>query len=238
MRRRLVLGAGGIVAVLGLAVVAGNDALRLLQDGRPSTSTGTTARGTLRQGKRLPTSGPNFRSYSRLGALLGRTSVHSTVRTVVLAAYADLAHSHPELTFVLGETGWPSGGPFRPHRTHQNGLSVDFMVPVRNGRGAPVALPTWPWTRFGYDLQFSATGTLDELRIDFEAIALHLAALDREARAHGTGIARLIIAPEFQPLLWATPTGRTLRGRFPVMTTRAWVRHDEHYHVDFETPRN
>ena len=164
----------------------GNTAIRAFESDRPSTSQGTPASGTLRYGKRLPTSGANFRAYSRLGALLGRNSLHSTARDIVLQAYSVLADSAPEWIFVYGETGWPSGGPFPPHRTHQNGLSVDFMVPVRDRSGSAVPLPTRPWTRFGYDLSFDSAGRSGQLTIDFEAIAAHLTALDAVARRNGT----------------------------------------------------
>ena len=162
--------------------------------------------------------------------------MHRTVRDVVVAAYAELAVSRPELAFVYGETGLPGGGPFRPHRTHQNGLSVDFMVPVRDRSGRSVPLPTAPWTKFGYGLEFDRQGRRDGLTIDFEAVAAHLAALERSAAAHGTRIELVILAPEYLDLLWRTPTGRELRGRIPVLIRPAWVRHDEHYHVDFANP--
>ena len=234
--RRILRGFGVLCGVLLVVVWFGNSALIALEGSGPSRSSGTPARGSLAKGKRLPTSGHNFRAYSRLGALLGRNAVNGVVRSIVLDAYAVLEAEHPELRFVYGETGWPHGGTFPPHRTHQNGLSVDFMVPVRNERGRPVALPTRPWTRFGYDLTFDGQGRLGDLHIDFEAMAEHLAALDAAARAHGSGIQLLIRAPDLQPLLWETPTGRMIKGRFPVMMKPAWVRHDEHYHVDFVNP--
>lgn len=227
----------GACVVLLLALVwSGNDLLIALQSSTPSRSIGSTAAGRLDHGKRLPSAGANFHVYSRFAALLGRTSVHSAVRDAVLEAYAELARSHPDLHFVLGECGWPAGGRFRPHRTHQNGLSVDFMVPLRNASGAVTTLPTWPWQHFGYGHEFDAQGQLGEWRIDFEAIAVHLDALDRAARRHGSRMERLILAPEYLPLLWATPSGRALQARIPAMGTPAWVRHDEHYHVDFARP--
>lgn len=223
--------------VLAIAVVHfGNTAIRTFESERPSRSQGTPASGTLRHGKRLPTAGANFRAYSRLGALLGRNSLHSTARDIVLQAYATLADSAPDLTFVYGETGWPSGGRFRPHRTHQNGLSVDFMVPVRDRGGKAVPLPTRPWTRFGYDLSFDSAGRGGDLTIDFEALAAHLAALDAVARRKGSGIELLILAPEYYERVWTTKAGAHLRGRFPILGRPAWVRHDEHYHVDFRAP--
>jgi penicillin-insensitive murein DD-endopeptidase len=235
-RRRWLLALLLLLCLSVLAIEFGNSLFITFESDELSESLGTTARGSLQHGKRLPTAGKNFEAYSRLGALLGRNSVHGTVRTIVLSAYADLARQSPDLRFVYGETSWSRGGPFWPHRTHQNGLSVDFMVPVRGADGHPAVLPTLPWQRFGYDLEFDAHGRCGQLQIDFEALAQHLVALDREAKAHGSGIQLFILAPELQPLLWDTPSGRTIKGAFPVMTRPAWVRHDEHYHVDFTPP--
>jgi penicillin-insensitive murein endopeptidase len=110
------------------------------------------------------------------------------------------------------------------------------MVPVRNGKGRSVPVPTSPWTRFGYGFDFDSLGQYGKLRIDFEAIAEHLAALDRAARAHGTKIQLFLLASDLQSLLWKTPTGGTLEERFSSMAKPAWARHDEHYHVDFANP--
>jgi penicillin-insensitive murein endopeptidase len=228
-----------VAAAIALLVIAywfGNAVGIALESDARSRSLGTPSHGRLENGRRLPTEGANFRAHSRLGAALGRNTVHQTVRDVVVEAYGELAISRPELAFVYGETGLPGGGPFRPHRTHQNGLSVDFMVPVRDGSGGSVPLPTAPWTKFGYGLEFDRQGLRGDLAIDFEALAAHLAALERAAAAHGTRVELLILAPEYLDLLWRTPTGRELRGRIPVLSRPAWVRHDEHYHVDFANP--
>ena len=118
---------------------------------------GTTANGRLQNGVQLPASGPNFSSYSSIGSLAGRTYVHSKVQAVVVATYKALEASDPGKVFVYGETGWESGGRIRPHKTHQNGLSVDFMVPVLKG-GTSVPIPTSPLNKFGYDLEFDDSG--------------------------------------------------------------------------------
>jgi penicillin-insensitive murein DD-endopeptidase len=224
------------LVTLGLAAVAllsGNEMAIALESSAPSVSVGRKAAGRLEHGKRLPTAGPNFRAYSRLGTLLGRNSVHSDVRAVILDAYRELERTQPGVTFVYGETGWPSGGRLRPHRTHQNGLSADFLVPVRSSGGAPRTLPTAPWQKFGYGMNFDADGRAGELRIDFEAVAAHLAALEQAAARHGLVIELVIFAPEFHRHLARTGQGRSVGGRLPFMRGRPWVRHDEHYHVDF-----
>ncbi len=214
--------------------------LALLMPGRAadrveSTCYGTVANGALRDGVALPDDGPNFTSYSGLAITLGRTHVHSRVATVVSAAYAAVEKSMPEVVFVYGETGWAKGGRFRPHKTHQNGLSVDFFVPVRDADGKSVPIPTSPFTRYGYDLEFDAKARLDGLTIDFEATAEHLYQLDRAGRRHGAPIALVIFDVAYLERLFATRRGPALR-RLPFLRRTPWVRHDEHYHVDFAVP--
>jgi penicillin-insensitive murein endopeptidase len=211
---------------------SGNDLLRAVESDAPSRSIGRPAAGRLQHGKRLPSRGPGFRTYSRLGSLLGRTAVHSAVRAAVLDAFSELHHASPDARFVVGETGWPRGGPFWPHRTHQNGMSVDFMVPVRSS-GAVAELPTWPWNRFGYGIQFDETGKAGDLQIDFEAIAIHLYYLKQAARAHGLDIDRVIFAPDLQPELFRTRAARRIKDVVPFLQRPVWIRHDDHYHVDF-----
>ena len=108
--------------------------------------------------RKLPLEGANFSAYSKLAAAAGRTFVHSEVHAVLLAAYAQLHTALPGTVYVYGETGAAGGGPFAPHKTHQNGLSVDFFMPVRDRSGASVPLPTPAATRFGYDIEFDADG--------------------------------------------------------------------------------
>ena len=69
---------------------------------------------------------------------------------------------------------------------------------------------------------------------DFEAMAIHLLALEKTARANGTPIVHVIFDPVLQPKLFATPSGAQLARRGLAFSQyRAWVRHDEHYHVNF-----
>ena len=198
-----------------------------------STCFGTPGRGRLEDGVRLPASGANFRVFSALGADLGRTYVHSRVREVVVAAYRALEASAPGKVYVYGDTGWPLGGRFRPHKTHQNGLSVDFMVPVLDGEGRPAPLPAGPANKFGYGIEFDGKGRCGEYRIDFEAMAEHLYELHRAAQARGVGIARVIFDPGLQPRLFRTARGPFLSENLRFTKEKVWVRHDEHYYVDF-----
>lgn len=184
----------------------------------------------------LPKGGPNFGLYSRLAASVGRTHVHSRVAGVVADTFAQLQRSRPQSFYVIGESGWPRGGRFRPHRTHQNGLSIDFMVPVLDANGRSVALPTPVTQRYGYDLEFDAAGRLGDLRIDFPALAAFLRALHQSARARGVGISLVIFENSYLPLLYATPDGPYVRQHLRFMKGKPWVRHDEHVHIDFDIP--
>jgi penicillin-insensitive murein endopeptidase len=215
------------------AVLAALGATAAVPSWAASRCFGTVVKGRLEDGVALPTDGANFSAYSRLGVTAGRTHVHSTVLDIVVDAYAQLATALPGTVFVYGETGWASGGRIRPHRSHQNGLSVDFFVPVRNAAGASVPLPTGVTNKLGYAIEFDAAGRFGDLRVDFAAIAEHLFQLAESARRHGAGLAMVIFDPPYLPMLLATPRGDWLREHVNFMKGRAWVRHDEHYHVDF-----
>lgn len=197
---------------------------------------GTVGKGRLENSVKLPTSGANFSAYSTLGAAAGRTHVHGKVADILLTAYGELAKAQPSTHFVYGETGWSSGGRLRPHRTHQNGLSVDFFVPVRDAEGNSVPLPTGLTNKLGYDIEFDTTGRYGEYTIDFPALAEHLYQLQQAARAKGVGVSLVILDPVYLPKLFTTARGPHLEKTLPFMKGKPWVRHDEHYHVDFSVP--
>lgn len=210
--------------------------LPVLAVAKESTCYGTTSKGSLAGGVKLPLSGGNFESYSAMAHAAGRTYVHSEVRDIVVSAYQDLEKEQPEKVYKYAETGFKEGGRFEPHKTHMNGLSVDFMVPVVDSEGQSVHLPTYPLNRFGYDIEFDGDSTYEGLRIDYEAMAAHIVALHRQATSRGHELWRVIFDPELQPNLYKTRYAEYLRGNIQFSTRRSWVRHDEHYHVDFDLP--
>jgi penicillin-insensitive murein DD-endopeptidase len=199
-----------------------------------STCYGTISNGKIDGAAQLPASGANFSAYSDAGFALGRTYVHAQIAEIVVFTYRELAQSIPDTKFVYGETGWKSGGSFKPHRTHQNGLSVDFFVPVLNRERRSVALPTNITKKFGYDIEFDSQAKFREYKIDFDAMAEHLYLLDLVSKKNGAPIKIVIFEPSYLPKLFATKRGAYLKTNVKFMQTRAWVRHDEHYHVDFE----
>jgi penicillin-insensitive murein DD-endopeptidase len=213
--------------LLSLALLSGTPAAG-------SICYGTPEKGRLDNGVKLPSSGSNFSTYSVLGSTLGRTAVHQTVALVIIDAYKALETSATGKYFVYGETGWPSGGSFKPHKTHQNGLSVDFMVPVIDASAKSVPLPTSAFNKYGYDIEFTSDGRFGELTIDFEAIAAHIWELDKAAKTRGIKLRRVIFDNELQLGLHKTKHWPYLRDNVIFSRKRPWIRHDEHYHIDFE----
>jgi len=201
-----------------------------------STCYGTTSNGKLEGGVKLPSAGNNYVSYSKTAEIVGRTYVHSKVAEIILSSYQWLEAETPGKVFKYAETGFKEGGQFKPHKTHRNGLSVDFMVPVVNEAGKSVHLPTHYFNKLGYSIEFDGAGKYDEYQIDYEALAAHIVSLHNAAVVQGVDLWRVIFDPQLQPFLMSTKYGKYLKKNIQLSKKRSWVRHDEHYHVDFKVP--
>ncbi|MCG7563262.1 penicillin-insensitive murein endopeptidase [Pseudoalteromonas sp. McH1-42] len=203
---------------------------------KSSTCYGTTGQGSLKGAVELPKAGNNFVGYSALARLAGRTYVHSEVYEIVTASYQVLEKTHPDKVYKYAETGFAEGGRFRPHKTHRNGLSVDFMTPVIDEAGQSVHLPTHPFNKFGYLIEFDEHDQFDGLEIDYAAMAAHIVALHKQAKRRGHDLWRVIFDPKLQPNLFSTQYGEYLKTHIQFSKKPSWVRHDEHYHIDFDIP--
>lgn len=198
-----------------------------------SVSVGSSELGYLINGKSLPCSGPNFRAYHPLGCFLRRNSVHGVIRDIVLETYAQIQLTHPEFKYVYGETGWPRGGHFRPHKSHRNGLCVDFFVPVRrNGNIAEIDASVA--NQFGYGLDFDDSGKLRDFEIDWESMIVHLRTLQAISANHGVTVRFVIFDNKLQEILAKHSGGQDLLKSVRFSRLPSWVRHDEHYHVEFD----
>lgn len=183
----------------------------------------------------LPYSGTNFRAYSWFWHAVGRCHLKDTLGAAVLDAYKEMETAMPDRRFVYGEIGWKDGGRFWPHRTHRQGLSVDFMTPVlrrtSEGTRVPDMLSCMPWNLWGYGTRLEA-GKNGAREIDAEACIAHLAALNKAAATYGLSIKLVIFDPPLLKILRASPNFRKIAG-LPFMEKAAWFPHDGHYHVDF-----
>lgn len=232
--KRIIILSIGLVCLIWMVIYFGNDVLILFESDDPSVSIGNVADGKLINGKRLPSSGDNFTSFSRLAYLIGRNGVHHKVRDVILDSYGQVYINYPEYRYMLGETSWLSGGSIKPHRTHQNGVSVDFMVPVKSDEGNIEIIPAHLFNKFGYNIEFDSTGRSEDLQIDYKSMSTHLYYLYQSAEKQNLRISLVIFDPNLQTFLFDTPYGQKIKNLIRFYDQPVWIRHDEHYHVNFE----
>jgi penicillin-insensitive murein endopeptidase len=196
---------------------------------------GTTSKGSLKRGVKLPSSGANFESYSFLAGIAGRTYVHSEVQKILLKTYKALEKKYPNKVYKYAETGFEEGGKFKPHKTHQNGLSVDHMVPVlKNGKS--VHLPTNVFNKLGYSIEFDLKGRYKDYQLDYESLGALIVEVHKQTRKLGYKLWRVIFDPKMTPNLLKTFHGKYLKQNIYFTKKRSWVRHDEHIHIDFKIP--
>ena len=207
------------------------DLLLVFENNQPSKSHGSVANGYIENAKRMNYRGNNFKTYSFFCYLAGRTFVHDDLRQTILDAYKSCEETCPGLTFIIGEIGTKKGGQFLPHRTHRNGMSVDFMTPLLKNeihyRSHHI------FNLWGYRYEFDNRGQNGNVEIDYESMARHLLALEAAAKQNGLIIQKVIFDPALRPFLLKTPTGKKLK-HLPFTKNRVVVRHDDHYHIDFK----
>jgi penicillin-insensitive murein DD-endopeptidase len=238
--------ADSLAAALGKAELAAVNRAALTQylaahadDGIPSKSVGTVSQGSLVHGKLIPFEGENFRYYDTISFLDGRAFVNDRVRRTVLESYQDMALTYPARACTIMECSKPQGGKIWPHRTHQNGLSIDFMVPMTLDGEPFYALDSMGFQH--YLLEFNDDGSVPgygDARIDFDLMAVHLLALQQRAAQNGLKISKVLFKKELLDELLASPHGAALaashiyfaRDLQPLINQL----HDNHYHVDFE----
>lgn len=214
-------------------------AARFPDNGKPSAASGSVHNGTLVNGKLMPFRGANFTYFDKLSYTNGRAFCHHAVRNATVAAYKQLETVAPGRHFCLMECSNQHGGKLFPHKTHQNGLSVDFAMPLLQAGKPYYALDSLGAGH--YLLTFDNNGRYEAdatVRIDFNMVATHILLLDAAARQHGLKISKVIINTNLKDELFATPKGKELNasGIYVVQSLTPLINalHDEHYHIDFE----
>jgi penicillin-insensitive murein endopeptidase len=223
-----------------------------LSRGAISASNQTTraAEGELQGTRSLPPFGEGYRVYSLMGNALGRQYAHHDVIETVASAAKSL-HDSDGSVIEVAEIGTRKGGAFPPHATHQNGLSVDIITPMRDSETRePARLTTRFWNLYGYcwrvdddthrvsglawdvssEGNFSPCLSIDlesDKEVDFGRLSDLLVALDGEARSRGGKIRYVIVDPSFID---------PLSGVGVPLSTRSWIEHDDHIHVEFSFP--
>lgn len=204
-----------------------------------SVSLGTEGKGKLVNGYKLPYQGKNFRYFSLLDYyILGRCYVHSDIYDIVIESYAKLEESDDGYTFRIMECSRKRGGRSFPHRTHQNGVSIDFMTPLKkNGESIK------RFDHFGifrYAMQFDEDGkkgSNSKIEIDFEKMARHILTLNEAAGRKGYRIGKVILETNLKDEIYRCSYGDELKksGIYFVnhLPERINKLHDDHYHINF-----
>lgn len=203
----------------------------------PAIAYGAGGCGKLTGGVALPCTGSNYEAFTPRACRMGRNHVHPLVQKTILRAYEILEEQNPTRHWQYGDLGFREGGPFAPHRTHQNGLSADFFVPVTSEDGSPQQVPISDSNRYGYGVEFDEDGRVRNLQIDWPAVTEHLFALEAAGKDEGVRIKKILMAPGLRRRLIAVD-GRARHFETRFNRRGVWVRHDEHYHVDFDIPES
>lgn len=208
-----------------------------LNESLPSKSKGSVSNGSIENAWLLPFSGVNY-CYFDTSSYLNRRAF-STEQTINAVVNSYEALQDVDRTFYVMELSNEHGGKMFPHRTHQNGLSVDLMVPLLKDNK--------PYTDLDQDglahyiLEFNKKGQLTRdttIHIDFDIVARHILALEKSANEQGLKIQKVIINTDLKDELFSTPYGKELKksGIYIVRNLEKLINdlHDDHYHVDFE----
>lgn len=216
------------------------DAHFLLNDtiSEASASIGSVSNGSLKNGRIVPFSGANFHYFDTTSYLADRGFTNEKVLKTILEAYSELETLLPGQHFCLMECSHKHGGKLYPHRTHQNGLSVDFMMPKLKD-----SKPYYELDDLGaqhYMLTFDKNGKYSEdqtISLDFNTIALHILQLQSAAKNQRLSIEKVIINTDLKDELFATENGKILKasGIYIVQNLSQLINslHDDHFHVDF-----
>lgn len=204
-----------------------------------SKELGSVSNGSLEHGKLIPFYGENYTYFDINNYLGSRAFTSNVTRDIILESYKQLAIDVPARHFQLMELSNEHGGKIYPHRTHQNGLSVDFMMPMLQAGVDYYGLDTLGIDH--YWLKFNDNGEYLEdtsVKVDFNVIAQHILILNEKAKIYGYKISKVIIKVEYKDELFATDFGKKLEssGIYIVKNLTPLINdiHDDHYHVDFE----
>lgn len=210
-----------------------------LNDTMKSVSKGTVANGSLVNGKLFPFQGENFVYFDQNSYLKGRAFLNGLLKDAVLQTYDSLLSLYPLRQFTIMECSLKNGGELFPHRTHQNGLSIDFMMPkLKEGT------PFYGLDSLGashYWLNFDSNGRYvkdTNIHIDFELIAHHLLLLNASAKNYSLRVKKVIINTSMKQSLFMGKYGQMLKNSdiyiVQKLSPMLNALHDEHYHVDFD----
>lgn len=203
-----------------------------------SNSVGSVSNGKLENGTLIPFKGANYEYFDKASYLGGRAFTNNKVAEITVNTYQALLDQGVDRKFKVMEFSNKEGGRMFPHRTHQNGLSVDYMMPLQKDGQPYYELDNKGATH--YLMEFDTEGHYSEdkeVSIDFNIAARHILELEKQARKNGMRIHKVIFNTHLKDELYATEYGKKLKssGIYITKNLSKLINdvHDDHYHVDF-----
>lgn len=197
---------------------------------------GSVSNGSIENAHLIPFNGNNYSYFDRGSYLAGRAYSHSKVIDAIVDTYKNLEGNNRK--YYIMEMSLKEGGKMFPHRTHQNGMSADFMMPKTQYSTECYKLDTLGIMH--YLLSFDNQGKYQDdksIEIDFDAVTEHLLVLNKKASENGLRIVKVIFNTDLQDELFDSKNGEKLRSSgiyfTKVLEKKINDLHDDHYHVDF-----
>lgn len=204
-----------------------------------SVAVGTPRKGSLENAYQIDFFNKNYRFFSWISYFfMDNGFLHSKLYQSVVDSYAECETTCPDIDFRIMECSNTEGGPMYLHKSHRNGMSIDFMTPLtRDGKPYTLYDHLGLWHYF---LEFDADGRLSfdkEVSIDFETMAKHIIALDNATRKNGLRIRIVILKINLKAAFFKTPSGQEVKRRNIYFARKldpfVDSMHDDHYHIDF-----
>lgn len=211
---------------------------RFIDTNLESISKGTVGNGSLVNSRLFPFEGKNFFYFDSSSYLEGRAFLNHKLLDVILKSYSDLELKIPKRQFGIMECSSQHGGKMSPHITHQNGLSVDFMTPLKAHDSIYSDLDKIGLAHYFLDFNNEGKYVMDNtIEIDFDAMAIHILSLNKNAALKGMKISKVILKTELLNDLFSTKYGQELKNSgiyfAQKLNTAINSLHDDHYHIDF-----
>lgn len=210
-------------------------------DDTASTVIGTVGNGSLKHGKLIPFQGPNFKYFDRDSYLAGRAFTMDKVKNTLIASYDSLYNLIPNRMFRIMECSNKEGGELFPHKSHQNGMSIDLMMPLIQNDQPYYLLDDLGAKHYGLDFDDEGKYLGDKsVMIDFNLVAKQILIINHYAKLNGISLTKVIIKIELKDELYASEYGQILKasgiyvvhGLSPIINDL----HDDHFHLDFGFP--
>lgn len=204
-----------------------------------SRAVGTPGSGSLRHGKLFPYSGVNFVYFDSSSYVNSRAWCHEQLKSTLIKSFEELDTLAPGIRFGVMELSNQHGGPIKPHRTHQNGLSVDLMMPLQKNNEPFTELDQLGASHYLLDFDQNGRWSNDTaVHIDFDNLALLILTIHKQASKQGLKLKKVIINTHLKDELFRSGYGTVLKqsGVYVVQHLEPIVNdlHDDHIHLDFE----